>query len=174
MNKEEKNQFIDQLASTLGESPIVYLADTSELNADDTSKLRRSCHKQGITLQVVKNTLLKRAMDQDEGSDYSELYDTLKGATSLMFADVANAPAKLIKDFRKTHAKPILKGAIIEDAIYIGDENLTALSEIKSKEEMIGDIIALLQSPIKNVLGSLQSSGQTISGLLKTLEERAN
>jgi len=174
MTREEKNQFIDQLASTLGESPIVYLADTSELNADDTSKLRRSCHKQGIKLQVVKNTLLKRAMDQDEGSDYSDLYDTLKGATSLMFAEVANAPAKLIKDFRKTHAKPILKGAIIEDAVYVGDENLTALSEIKSKEEMIGEIIGLLQSPIKNVIGSLQSGGQTISGVLKTLEQRAS
>ena len=172
MNKEEKNQFIDQLASTLGESPIVYLADTSELNADDTSKLRRSCHKHGITLQVVKNSLLKRAMDQDEGSDYSELYDTLKGATSLMFADVANAPAKLIKDFRKTHEKPILKGAIIEDAIYIGDENLIALSEIKSKEEMIGEIIGLLQSPAKNVISALQSGGQTLSGIVKTLSER--
>ncbi len=174
MTREEKNQFVDQLASTLGESPIVYLADTSALNAVDTSKLRRSCHSKGIKLQVVKNTLLKRAMDKDDGSDYSELYETLKGTTSLMFADVANAPAKLIREFRKSHDKPLLKGAIIEDAVYIGEENLIALSEIKSREEMIGEIIGLLQSPIKNVIGSLQSGGQTISGLLKTLEERAS
>lgn len=174
MTREEKNQFVDQLAATLGENPIVYLTDTSELNADATSKLRRSCHKNGITLRVVKNTLLKRAMDQDEGSDYSELYDTLKGTTALMFAEVANAPAKMIKEFRKKNDKPLLKGAIIEDAVYIGEENLTALAEIKSREELIGEIVGLLQSPLKNVVSSLKSGGQTISGLLKTLEERAN
>ena len=123
-------------------------------------------------MQVVKNTLLKKAMERVEGKNYEELFGTLKGNTSIMFTDVANAPAKLIKEFRKKNDKPLLKGAFVEESIYIGEENLDTLANLKSKEELIGDIIMLLQSPAKNVISGLQSGGNTLSGLVKTLSER--
>lgn len=173
MTREERNKFIDELAETLSGSSVLYLADTSELTVENTNKLRRSCHKNNVTMKVVKNKLLRKAFERVEGYDYSELYDTLSGPTSLMFSEVANAPAKLIKDFRKKHDKPILKGAFIEEAVYLGDEQLESLATLKSKEELVGEIIGLLQSPIKNVVSSLQSGGNTISGLVKALEERA-
>ncbi|NNC82773.1 MAG: 50S ribosomal protein L10 [Flavobacteriales bacterium] len=173
MTREEKNKFIDELAEKLSNSSVLYLADTSELTVENTNKLRRSCHKNNVSMQVVKNKLLRKAFDRVEGHDYSELYETLSGPTSLMFSEVANAPAKLIKDFRKKHDKPILKGAFIEEAIYIGDDQLSSLADLKSKEELVGEIIGLLQSPIKNVVSALQSGGNTISGLVKALEERA-
>ena len=173
MTREEKNKFIDELAEALSNSSVLYLADTSELTVENTNKLRRSCHKNNVKMQVVKNKLLRKAFERVEGQDYSELYETLSGPTSLMFSEVANAPAKLIKDFRKKHDKPILKGAFIEEAVYVGDDQLSALAALKSKEELIGDVITLLQSPIKNVVSSLQSGGNTISGLVKALEERA-
>ncbi len=172
MTREEKNQAIDNLAIRLNEANIFYLADIAGLDADGSSKLRSTCFKSDVKLEVVKNTLLKKALEKAEG-EYDELYDTLKGNTSIMFSTVGNAPAKVIKDFRKKSEKPILKGAFIEEAIYIGDENLEFLTSIKSKEELIGDIIALLQSPAKNVVSALQSSKGTLAGIVKTLSERS-
>ena len=172
MTKEEKNRAIDALSETLSAANVIYLTDTSELSAEATSTLRRTCYQREVRLTVVKNTLLKKAFERIEERDFSELYEVLSGPTALMLSETGNVPAKLIKEFRKKHKKPLLKAAYVEETCYIGDENLNALTEIKSKEEMIGDVIALLQSPIKNVIGALQSGGHTISGLVKTLSER--
>jgi len=172
MTKEQKNEAIDQLSEELASADIFYLADTSELNAESTSKLRRSCFKQDISLKIVKNTLLQKAMEKVEEKDFSQLYTVLAGPTSIMYSDAGNAPAKIIKEFRKKHDKPILKAAYIEESIYIGDENLSTLCDIKSKDELIGEVIALLQSPAKNVVSALQSGKHTIAGLVKTLAER--
>ena len=171
MTKEEKNQAITDLTTRLNDANIFYLADIAGLDAVASSNLRRTCFKSDVKLEVVKNTLLKKALEKAEG-EYDELYDTLKGNTSIMFSTVGNAPAKVIKDFRKKSEKPILKGAFIESAIYIGDENLDFLTSIKYKEELIGDLIALLQSPAKNVVSALQSSGGQLAGIVKTLSER--
>lgn len=171
MTKEEKNQAITDLTTRLNDANIFYLADIAGLDAVASSNLRRTCFKSDVKLEVVKNTLLKKALEKAEG-EYDELYDTLKGNTSIMFSTVGNAPAKVIKDFRKKSDKPILKGAFIEEAIYIGDENLEFLTSIKSKEELIGELIALLQSPAKNVVSALQSSGGQLAGIVKTLSER--
>jgi len=159
------------LAQKLKEATHFYLADISELNAEDTSKLRKACFDKDIELVVVKNTLLRKAMEQSE-TDYSELYDILKGSTSVMFTETGNAPGKLIKELRKKAEKPIVKAAYVEESVYIGDEQLDALASIKSKNELIADVVALLQSPAKNVVSALQSGGQTITGVLKTLSER--
>ena len=172
MNKDEKKEVIDQLTVQLQENNIFYLTDTSELTVEVTNKLRRSCFEKGVSMTVVKNTLLRKAMENVEGKDFSEFYDTLKGATSLMFSETGNVPAKVIKEFRKTSDKPILKGAYIEEAIYIGDDKLAMLESIKSKEELIGEVITLLQSPAKNVISALKSGGSTIAGLVKTLQEK--
>ena len=172
MTREEKNQEIDVLAQKISDANVFYLADTSELTADQTSSLRRRCHKGEVKLEVVKNTLLKKAFERVEGRDLSSFYDLLKGQTSLMISEKGNEPAKVIKEFRKKGERPILKGAFIEEALFIGDDQLSALAELKSKDELVGDIIGLLQSPAKNVLSALQSGGQTIAGLVKTLEER--
>ena len=163
MKKEDKNIIIEELTEQI--------KDTSELNAADTSNLRRKCFEKNIKLRVVKNTLLKKALEKSEGV-YDELYDVLKESTSIMFTEVGNVPARLIKEFRKTKDKPVLKAAYVEECMYIGDDQLETLVNLKSKEELIGDIIALLQSPMKNVVSSLQSGGQTISGILKTLSEK--
>lgn len=171
MTREEKNQAIDNLTTRLNDANIFYLADIAGLNAVASSNLRRTCFKSNVQLEVVKNTVLKKALEKAEG-EYDELYDTLNGNTSIMFSTVGNGPAKVIKDFRKKSDKPVLKGAFIEEAIYIGDENLDFLTSIKSKEELIGDIIALLQSPAKNVVSALQSSGGQLAGIVKTLSER--
>ena len=172
MTREEKNQFIDDLTARLNDSDVFYLADIAGLDAESSSKLRRNCFKSDIQLEVVKNTLLKKALEKAEGN-YEELYDILVGNTSVMFAQTGNAPAKVIKNFRKKSEKPILKGAFIEEAIYIGDENVDFLTSIKSKEELVADIVALLQSPAKNVVSALQSSGGQLAGLVKTLSERS-
>jgi large subunit ribosomal protein L10 len=172
MKKEEKNQVVEALADQLKTNNNFYIADISELNAEDTSALRRLCFKREVTLTVVKNTLLKKAMEQTD-KDLEALYDILKGPTSIMFAEAGNAPAKLIKEFRKTSERPILKGAYIEEMTYIGDEQLDFLVAIKSKNELIGDIVGLLQSPVKNVVSALQSGGNTISGVLQTLSEKS-
>ena len=172
MTKEQKNQFVDDLTVTLSSAAVIYLADTSQLNSETTSALRRACYKKDVKMSVVKNTLLRKAFDRVEGKDFSGLYDVLAGPTSLMISDTGNVPAKLIKEFRKKNQRPILKAAFVEEMCYIGDDQLTALTEIKSREELIGDIIMLLQSPIKNVIGALQSGGHTIAGLVKTLSER--
>ena len=173
MTREEKANVIKDLTTRLADSPTVYLADISGLNASETSDLRRACFKANVQLSVVKNTLLSKAMEASE-KEFGKLPEVLKGNTSLMFSEVGNAPAKLIKNFRKKAKKPLLKGAFVEEAIYIGDENLDKLVDIKSKEEMIGEIIGLLQSPAKNVISGLKASGGKLAGILKTLSEREN
>ena len=171
MTREEKNQQIAVLTEQIQESPVFYLADISELDAETTSKLRRECHKSNISLKVIKNTLLKQALDKVEG-DYAVMTDILKGNTSIMFAEAANAPAKLIKEFRKKSDKPILKAAYIDKETYLGDDQLDMLAALKSKEELIGEIVTLLQSPAKNVISALSSGGSKLSGILKTLENK--
>ncbi|MDD6099700.1 MAG: 50S ribosomal protein L10 [bacterium] len=174
MRKEDKGVIIGQLTEVLKEYPNFYLTDIEAMDAEKTSKLRRECFKQEVKLVVVKNSLLRKALENVEG-DFSPLHGALKGNTAVMFSQVANAPARLIKDFTKDtkgEGKPQLKAAYVQESFYVGAENLDALVSIKSKNELIADVIALLESPAKNVISALQSSGQTIHGLLKTLEER--
>jgi large subunit ribosomal protein L10 len=172
MTREEKSQVIEDLAGKLTDNHVIYLADISGLNASDTSNLRRACFKANVKLAVVKNTLLAKAMESSS-KDFGELPSILKGNTSLMLAEVSNAPAKVIKEFRKgKKEKPILKGAYVEESVYVGDDQLDNLVNIKSREELIGDIIGLLQSPAKNVISALQSGGGKLHGILQTLSER--
>ena len=171
MTRQEKHEIVEKLSQKLNENSIFYLADISDLDAQSSSSLRRLAYKRNVSVNVVKNSLLKKALEAAEGS-YDEFYDVLKGNTSIMFSEVGNAPAKLIQEFRKKKDRPILKGAYIEEAIFIGDNQIETLTQIKSKEELIGDIIMLLQSPAKNVISALKSGGNTISGLVKTLSER--
>ncbi|RRD62612.1 50S ribosomal protein L10 [Tannerella forsythia] len=175
MKKEDKGIVIERLTETLKEYGNFYLTDIEALDAEKTSALRRVCYKENVKLVVVKNTLFKRALESMD-ADYSALYETLKGNTAVMFSNVVNAPARLIKDFTKGmkgEGKPQLKAAYVQESFYIGAENLDALASLKSREEMIGDVIGLLQSPIKNVMSALQSSsGQAIHGILQTLEKR--
>ena len=160
MTREEKAQYISELAAQLSANSIVYLTDTADLTVEAVNTLRRRCFQSNISMRVVKNALLEKAMDQVEGKDFGALRDVLKGSTSVMISDVANAPAKLIADFRKKSPKPLLKGAYIDEAIFIGDDQLSALESLKSKEELIGELIGLLQSPAKNVLSGLQEIGR--------------
>jgi large subunit ribosomal protein L10 len=171
MNKDDKNRIIDNLTDTISKARHFYLTDISDLNAETTSKLRRACFEKEITLVVVKNTLLQKALERFEGK-FEELYGTLKDSTSIMFTKVNNVPAKLIKEFRKTSPKPVLKAAFVEESIYIGDDQLDALSGIKSKEELIGELVLLLQSPARNVLSALQSGSSKLAGIVKTLSEK--
>ena len=171
MDKKQKNQLIETLDSMLVENKNFYLADISGLTAEQSSSLRRLCFKRNVSLQVVKNTLIKKAFEKNS-TDFTELYDVLVGNTSLMTSDVANSPAKVIKEFRKKNSKPILKAAHIEESFYVGDENLNSLADLKSKDELIGDIITLLQSPAKNVVSALQSGGSKLSSILQTLKDR--
>jgi len=172
MTREEKSQVIQDLTAQLADTSTIYLADISGLDAATTSNLRRACFKANVKLAVVKNTLLSKAMEASD-KDFGGLQDILKGNTSLMISEAGNAPAKVIKEFRKkSKDRPLLKGAYVEEAIYIGDDQLDALVNIKSREELIGDIITLLQSPAKNVVSALQSGGGKISGILKTLSEK--
>lgn len=173
MTREEKAQYIEDLTNDLKESGVFYLADTSELTVEKVNDLRGRCFKNGIRLQVVKNTLLEKAMNNLGNDSLKELKGVLSGPTSVMFAEVGNAPAKVIKDFRKKNDKPVLKAAYIEESVYVGEEHLDALVDIKSKEELIGEIVALLQSPAKNVVSGLKGQGGKIAGILKTLSERA-
>lgn len=171
MTREEKLIVIQDLTTQLAENSTIYLADISGLDASTTSNLRRACFKSNIKLAVVKNALLAKAMEASD-KEFGELSDVLKGNTSLMFSEIGNAPAKLIKNFRKKSDKPLLKGAFVEETVYVGDENLDTLVSIKSKEEMIGEIIGLLQSPAKNVISGLKSSSGKLAGILKTLAEK--
>ncbi|WP_127846620.1 50S ribosomal protein L10 [Psychroflexus aestuariivivens] len=171
MTREEKSIVIQDLTTKLADSSNVYLADISGLNASLTSDLRRACFKADVKLMVVKNTLLAKAMENVD-KEFGELTDILKGSTSIMLSETGNAPAKVIKNFRKKNDKPLLKGAFVEESVYVGDQYLDALVDIKSKEEVIGDIIGLLQSPAKNVISALKSSGGKLSGILKTLSQR--
>jgi len=171
MRREEKNAIIDSLAEKLKEYSHFYLTDTAQLNAADTSALRRKCFENNIRLIVVKNTLLKRALEMSEGN-FEELYPVLKGTTSIMFSNTGNSPAKLIKEFRRQHDKPVLKGAYVQESVFIGDQMLDALVAVKTREELIGDIILLLQSPAKNVISALQSGGNKLHGVLETLSKK--
>lgn len=174
MRKELKDQLIDSLCDEIKAYPHLYIADIGGLNSVQTSKLRRAAFRKEVKLEVVKNTLLIKAMEKS-GMDYSELFPVIKGETSIMLSNTNNAPAKLIKEFRaneKSAAKPVLKGAYVEECFYVGEQHLDALVNIKSKNELIADVVSLLQSPVKNVLSQLQSAGNTITGVLKTLEER--
>lgn len=171
MRKEDKNQLIINLTDELKAANYLYITDISDMNVENTNKLRRLCFKRDVKLIVVKNALLHKAMERS-GKDFSPLFDVLKGHTSIMIAGQGNVPAKLIKEFRKTSDKPILKGAYVEEMTYVGDNELDNLIAIKTKNELIADVVALLLSPAKNVVSALQSGGQNISGILKTLSER--
>ncbi|WP_139956203.1 50S ribosomal protein L10 [Flavicella sediminum] len=171
MTREEKSQVIVDLTAQLTDNSIIYVADISGLNAEATSNLRRACFKANVQLAVVKNTLLAKAMENSD-KEFGELPTILKGNSSILLSETGNAPAKIIKEFRKKSDKPVLKGAYIEESIYLGDDQLDNLVNIKSKEELLGEIIGLLQSPAKNVISALQSGGQTLSGIVKTLSER--
>ena len=173
MRKEDKQVIIDSILAELQACPNFYLTDVSDLNAEKTSQLRRQCFNSGIKMLVVKNALLHKAMVQMEGKDYNDLYEVMKGSTAVMLCETGNAPAKLIKNFRQKNDRPILKGAYIEECCYIGDEMVDTLCNIKSKNDLIADIIALLQSPIKNVISGLQGGGHKLSGILETLSEKA-
>jgi len=171
MTREEKSQVIEELTAELANNANIYLADISGLNAATTSDLRRACFKANVKLAVVKNTLLEKAMEASD-KEFGDLPSVLKGNTSVMYSETGNAPAKLIKTFRKKSEKPLLKGAFIEECVYIGDNQLDMLVDIKSKEELLGEIIGLLQSPAKNVISALKSSGGKLAGILKTLSEK--
>jgi large subunit ribosomal protein L10 len=173
MTRTEKDQQIQELTEEIKGANVLYLADSAELDALNTSKLRRAMFENGIRMRVVKNTLLQKAMERIEDRDYTGLIGTLKGQTSIFFAEKGNAPAKVIRDFRRKNKRPVLKGAWIDEAVFIGDDQLALLADLKGREELIGEIIALLQSPIKNVIGALQGGGgHKIAGLVKALEER--
>lgn len=173
MRREEKDVIIENLAQRLNDTKHFYLTDISELNAEETSNLRRKCFEKEISLLVVKNTLLRKAMEKSEG-DFNDLYDVLKDSTSIMFCETGNTPAKLIKEFRKTMEKPVLKAAFVEESVYVGDDQLDVLSKIKSKEELLGDLLNLLQSPATNLVSALASSGSKLAGALSTLSEKEN
>ncbi|MCC1484129.1 50S ribosomal protein L10 [Winogradskyella immobilis] len=171
MTREEKSLVIEELTAQLADNTNIYLTDISGLNAVDTSNLRRACFKANVKLAVVKNTLLEKAMEASD-KDFGDLPTALKGNTSVMYSETGNGPAKVIKAFRKKSERPLLKGAFIEESIYLGDDQLDALVDIKSREELLGEIIGLLQSPAKNVISALKSGGGTIAGILKTLSEK--
>jgi large subunit ribosomal protein L10 len=173
MTRAEKDSQIIEIKQLLSENSVVYLTDASGLNSEDSTNFRRACYRNDVRMKVVKNTLLRRAMDETEGTDYSELYEVLSGQTALLLGNVGNEPAKLLKDFRKKHDIPVLKAAYVEEACYIGDDQIEALTAIMSKHELIAEVLALLQSPMKNVVGALNSGGNTISNLVKALENRS-
>ena len=173
MRKEEKHDVVLALKEQIESFSNVYIADTSNLTVAAVNDIRRKCFDSGIKMQVAKNTLIKKALEAASG-EYAELYDVLKGSSTLLFSNSGNAPAKLIKALRASGDKPLLKAAYIDSAIFIGDNQLNALVNLKSKEELIGEIIGLLQSPAKNVISGLKSGGNKLAGILKTLEERGN
>jgi large subunit ribosomal protein L10 len=171
MKSTEKQVIINNLKDQIDSYSHFYLADISGLNAEDTSNLRRLCFKQDVKLVVAKNTLLRKALE-NSNKNAEELYDALRGNTSVMFSEIGNVPAKLIKDFSKKRKKPVLKAAYVEEAVYMGADQLETLIAVKSKNELIGDVVALLQSPMQTLLSQLQSGGNTIHGVLETLKER--
>lgn len=171
MKRSEKLEIIDNLTEQINSYNHFYLADIADLNAEDSSDLRRLCFTKEVKLVVVKNTLLRKALENSE-KNAEDLYEALKGNTSIMFSDTGNVPAKLIKEFAKEHDKPVLKAAYVEESVYVGADQLSVLTSIKSKDELIGDLVALLQSPMKTVVGQLQSGGNKIHGVLQTLSER--
>lgn len=173
MRKEEKTQIIESLAAQLTNTPNFYLTDISGLNAENTAKLRRACYEKEIKLVVVKNTLLRKALEQKGLNEVELLFPILEGPSAVMFTENVNVPAKLIKEFGKQYGKPVLKGAFVQECAYVGENQLDALISIKSREELIGDIIGLLQSPAQNVISALQSNaGGKVAGIVKTLSEK--
>ncbi len=175
MTKQEKTQAIQELREKFDSTSFIYFTDASSMTVAQVNKLRRLCYQKGIEMTVVKNTLARKAMESlGEERGFSPVFKALEGPTAIMLTDSASAPAKLIKEFRKDTDKPVLKAAYIDSDIYFGDDQLDALVSIKTKEELIGDVIMLLQSPAKNVISALKSGGSTIAGLVKTLEERAS
>ncbi len=175
MTREEKEKIIDELSEKFANNAHFYITDASGFTVAQVNNLRRICYKNGVEYKVYKNTLIRKALEKREGTDYSPLFAALSGFSGIMFSpEIGNAPAKIMVEFRrKVEGKPVLKAASISEDFYIGDENLGMLSELKSKNELIGDIIAALQSPAKNVISALQNSKHTIAGLVKTLESRA-
>lgn len=174
MTREEKKAIVEDLKVRLSNADYFYIADSSELDVAAVNDLRAQAFEKGVELKVVKNTLIKKALEQIEDAErYESMYEALKGPSTIMFTETSNAPAKVVKEFRKDHEKPMLKAAYIDTDVFIGDEHLETLAALKSKEELIGDIVVLLQSPAKNVLGALQSGGSTIAGLVKALQENA-
>jgi len=171
MKREDKKVIIDQLTEEINQAKHFYIADIGGLDAGDTVALRRVCFKEDVKLLVVKNTLLKKALERAKG-DYEELYPILNGPTSVMITDTGNKPAKMIKSFRKNHNKPELKGAYVEDCVYVGQNLVEQLIAVKSREELIADVVALLQSPMRNVLSQLYSGKQILAGVVKTLSDR--
>lgn len=171
MRKEEKQEIVEALVDQIKTNGNFYIADTADLTVVKVSDIRRKCFESGISMQVAKNTLIRKAMEL-AGVDSEEFNDVLKGSSTLLFSTIGNAPAKLIKDLRKTGPKPILKGAYIDSAVFIGDDKIDLLASLKSKEELVGEIIGLLQSPAKNVISALQSGGNKLAGIVKTLQER--
>jgi len=171
MNKEEKHDLVLALTEQMKEYGNFYITDTSSLTVEKVNNIRRKCFESDITMQVAKNSLIKKAMEA-AGGDFTPMYEALKGSSSILFSKSATAPAKLIKQLRKTGDKPVLKAAYIDSAIFVGDNQIDTLIKLKSKEQLIGEIIGLLQSPAKNVVSALQSGGSTIAGLVKTLQER--
>lgn len=173
MTRAEKTQAIEQLKDKFGSTDFFYIADASTMTVEEVTKFRRACFEQGVEMKVVKNTLAKKALEAgDAEKGYESVYDALKGPSALLFTDTANVPAKVIKDFRGDKEYPILKAAYIDTSVYVGDDQLDALASIKSKEELIGDVLLLLQSPMKSLVGALNSGSTGITGILKALEER--
>ncbi|MGN6394302.1 MAG: 50S ribosomal protein L10 [Mucilaginibacter sp.] len=171
MTKEEKHELVIALTEQMKDFGNFYITDTSNLTVEKVNSIRRKCFENDITMQVAKNSLIKKAMEA-AGGDYSAIYDVLKGSSSILFSKSGTAPAKLIKQLRKTGEKPILKAAYIDSSVFIGDNQLDTLTKLKSKEQLIGEIIGLLQSPAKNVVSALQSGGNILAGVVKTLQER--
>lgn len=171
MRKEDKNTLINDIVSSINEYGHFYVTEAGGLNAEVSSNLRRECFKQEVKMVMVKNTILRKALEQIEG-DFEDLYGTLKGTTAVMFSNTGNVPARLIKEFSKANEKPTLKSAYVEEGLYVGADQLEVLCNIKSKEEVLGEVIGLLQSPMKNVVSALQSGGSTIHGLLQTIAEK--
>jgi large subunit ribosomal protein L10 len=172
MNKEEKHDLVLALTEQMKEYGNFYITDTSNLTVAKINNIRRKCFESDITIQVAKNSLIKKAMEA-AGGDYTQMYDVLKGSSSILFSKSATAPAKLIKQLRKAGSeKPVIKAAYIDSAIFIGDNQLDTLINLKSKEQLVGEIIGLLQSPAKNVISALQSGGNKLAGIVKTLQER--
>ncbi len=171
MRKEEKHEVVLALTETIAEYGNFYITDTANLSVAKVNDIRRKCFENDIKMQVAKNKLIRKAMEASEG-DFSEMFDVLKGSSSILFSKSANAPAKLIKQLRRSGDKPVLKAAYIDSSVFIGDNQLDALVNLKSKEELVADIIALLQSPAKNVISGLQSGGNKLAGIVKTLQER--
>ncbi len=172
MNKQEKNKTIDELAALIQTNRNFYLADTSTLTGIKINKFRRACFEEKVEVTVVKNSLLQKALERTSNASFAPIYDTLTGNTALIFGEQPSTPARVIKEFRKENSKPTLKAAYIEESVYIGDEQLDVLSALKTKNELIGDIIGLLQSPAKRIIGALQSGGHKLSGIVKTLSEK--